>query len=206
MITAPLSTDPYPWPYDGSVDGARLALVVAGAQAHWTTASVGAAETRQVLTAVAAAVRAAGGAVVVIRHGGVPSGRARPSPVPLPDAPAAAADDAFLAPFAPVVVPAAGCSGFAGSALDAVLTGLGADHLVLGGFGSEVTVDSTLRNANDRGYECLVLTDGCAPLDPWTGERALASVTMSGGIFGAIGPSSELLAALAPSDTPEVPA
>ena len=54
----------------------------------------------------------------------------------------------------------------------------------------------TVRSANDRGYECLTLSDATAPLDGATGARELHSVTMSGGIFGAVGTSDGLLAAL----------
>ena len=65
------------------------------------------------------------------------------------------------------------------------------DHLVLAGYASEVTVDSTVRTLNDRGFECLVLSDGCAPLDADLGARALRSLTMSGGIFGAHGRTAD---------------
>ena len=65
--------------------------------------------------------------------------------------------------------------------------------MLLGGFASEITVDSTVRTLNDQGHECLVLTDGCAPIDPALGARAHHSLTMSGGIFGALGTSDSLL-------------
>ena len=68
--------------------------------------------------------------------------------------------------------------------------------IVLAGFASELTVDSTVRTLNDRGHECLVLTDGCAPLDAELGARAHCSLTMSGGIFGALGTIDHLVDAL----------
>jgi nicotinamidase-related amidase len=95
-----------------------------------------------------------------------------------------------------VTVEAAGVDGFYASALDDELRRLGADHLVLVGWGAEAAVDSTLRSANDRGYECLVLTDAVAPFDVAIGEHALSSVTMSGGIFGALATTEMLLATL----------
>jgi nicotinamidase-related amidase len=141
---------------------------------------------------VAAEVRAAGGAVVIVRHGA--AGRRRSS---LP--PVVGSDDHRLT-FAPhptdLVVDAAGVDGFHGGPLDDVLRARGVDQLVLGGFGHEAAVDSTLRSANDRGYECLVLTDGVAPFAEDTGAHALSSVTMSGGIFGALGTSADLVHAL----------
>jgi Isochorismatase family len=68
---------------------------------------------------------------------------------------------------------------------------------LMAGFGAEVTVDCTLRTANDQGYECLVLVDAYAPFDRSTGDHALSSVTMSGGIFGALGTTTALLDELA---------
>jgi len=68
---------------------------------------------------------------------------------------------------------------------------------VLGGIASELTVDSTVRTLNDRGHECLVLTDGCAPLVASLGVRAHHSLTMSGGIFGALGTIEHVVVALA---------
>ena len=64
---------------------------------------------------------------------------------------------------------------------------------MLGGLGAEITVDSTLRSANDRGYECLALTDACAPLDPSSAPTRCSSIDMSGGIFGAVGTTSAVL-------------
>ena len=81
--------------------------------------------------------------------------------------------------------------------LDADLRSLGRDTLVFGGLGLETAVYSTMTGANDRGYECLALIDACAPHDPAVAERALSSITMSGGIFGAVGTSAALCAALA---------
>ena len=193
MIGSLDSTVPYRWPYDGDLDPARLALVVAGAQAGWAARSRRAADVGIVLTTVASAVHAAGAVVVGVRHTVLPGRR----PVAVP--PLMGHDDWALAPHVPpcdLVVDAYGVDGFHGSALDDVLRARGIDHLVLGGFGHEAAVDSTLRSANDRGYECLVLTDGVAPFDVDLGAHALHSVTMSGGIFGAIGTSADLVAAL----------
>lgn len=62
-------------------------------------------------------------------------------------------------------------------------------RLWLGGPGA-----STLTSANDRGYECLLLTDACAALAEQTRKGALSTVTMSGGIFGAVGIMAHLAA------------
>lgn len=186
------ATVPYPWPYDGVLDPGRLALVVAGAQVGWVARSSRAADVATVLLAAATELRSFGATVVVVRHGAVP-GR-RPSVVPEPGT-----EDwrlTFGVRSGDLVVDASGIDGFHGGPLEDVLRARGIDRLVLGGFGHEAAVDSTLRSANDRGYECLVLTDGVAPFDAELSARALASVTMSGGIFGALGTSTALVHAL----------
>ncbi len=95
-----------------------------------------------------------------------------------------------------LVVDTRSCDGFFGDHLDFELRARGRDHLLACGFAGEVLVDGTVRSANDRGYECLALRDAIVPFDPDTGERVLASVTMSGGIFGAVGSSDAVLTAL----------
>jgi nicotinamidase-related amidase len=92
-----------------------------------------------------------------------------------------------------IVVPCAGHDGFFGSGLDAQLRDRGIRQLVVGGLAAEVTVSSTVRSANDKGYECLTLTDTYGALDPTTAAGELKSITMSGGIFGAIGTSAWLV-------------
>ncbi len=95
------------------------------------------------------------------------------------------------------VVDAFGVDGFSGSPLAECLAGLDVDHLLICGLGLEGPVHSTLRSANDRGLECLVVIDGCAPLDPTLGGPGVRIIEMSGGIFGAVAESSSVLAALA---------
>ena len=187
-----VDADPYRWPYDGVLDPSRLALVITGAQPAWIDRSRRADTVAGVVAAVADAVRASGGLVVHVRHGGITAGRSG-----LP--PARQQLDWQLATSihaGDVVIDAAGVDGFYGSSLDSELRRCGRDHLVLTGFGAEATVNSTLRSANDRGYECLTLTDACAPFDDAIGLRCLHSITMSGGIFGAIAESAALLAPL----------
>jgi len=164
--------DPYPWPYDGPVDPGRLALVIAGAQRAWQRRSVDPAGTAVNIQRVAQGVRRAGGVIVHVRHAEV-----------------GALD---------LVVDAVGVDGFSGGPLDAELRSRHLDTLVLAGFGAEAAVSSTLRSANDRGYECLTLSDATAPFDDVAGRSSLHSITMSGGIFGAVATSEALLADLAP--------
>jgi nicotinamidase-related amidase len=95
-----------------------------------------------------------------------------------------------------LVVEAPGWDATFATSLEVELRQRGITTLALAGLASEWTVDSTVRTLNDRGFECLVLTDGCAPVDHDLGARAHASLTMSGGIFGALGTIPALIAAL----------
>jgi len=92
-----------------------------------------------------------------------------------------------------LIVECTGMSGFSGGPLDQRLRALGCTHLAVGGLGLETAVYSTVGAANDRGYECLTLADASAAHAPSVAERALSSITMSGGIFGAVGTTTDLL-------------
>jgi hypothetical protein len=179
-------TDPYPWPYDAPITTTRLALVVCGWDEHWRS-RVGPAEAETVtarVEALAAAVAAAGGAVIALAH----TSCAEDAPRPL------ALDGALH-------LCAGGIDGYTGSPLEGVLRRHDRSHLLLAGHGLEAPVHSTLRSANDRGAECLLVADACSPLDPSLTAAALSTVTMSGGIFGAVGTLDSTLAALAAATT-----
>jgi len=187
------STVPYPWPYDADaeLELARFALVVAGAQQRWATLDRNGVGRR--IELLADRLRAGGGTVVFVRHARPPHGRPDSE---LPTRGSAAWELAMTPGAGDVVVDVAGHDAFLTGAVDLELRARGCDHLLCVGFASEALVDSTLRSANDRGYECLTISDAVAPFDLEVGARALASITMSGGIFGAVGTTAAVLEAL----------
>jgi biuret amidohydrolase len=117
-------------------------------------------------------------------------------------APRGAPPGRWAGPSAHHEIDAGGIDGFFQSPLDRLLRGSARDHIVLGGFGLEGPVHSTLRSANDRGYECLLLADASASLNVTLAHSALSMICMSGGIFGAVGETPELLRALDRTTTP----
>ena len=95
-----------------------------------------------------------------------------------------------------VIVDKPGKGSFYATDLDMVLQLGGIENLVLTGITTDVCVHTTMRDANDRGYECLLLSDCTAATDLGNHLAALKMITMQGGVFGAHTTSTDLLAAL----------
>jgi nicotinamidase-related amidase len=81
--------------------------------------------------------------------------------------------------------------------LELMLRNRGVDTLLVCGVTTEVCVNTTVREANDRGFRCIVLADCCASYFPEFHEAGLAMIKAQGGIFGWVAGSNGLLCSLA---------
>ena len=81
--------------------------------------------------------------------------------------------------------------------LDLMLRNRGIDTLLVCGVTTEVCVNTTVREANDRGYRCIVLSDCCALLLPGIPRDGIEMIKAQGGIFGSVASSQALLSAMA---------
>ena len=158
-----LASRPYPWPYHGQFAPTRSALLVFVGD----TSAVPEPHAVESVAELAAELRGSGGHAILLP---TLTAIAHPFDVSTFDA----------------VVDRPSPGGFTGSSLGVVLRKFRCSDLTFAGFPFEIGADCTMRQANDLGFECLALEDCSSAVADDTFAGAMSSVTMSGGIFGAV--------------------
>ncbi len=110
--------------------------------------------------------------------------------------PATTSSPSSIPPPGEPVIDKPGKGAFFATDLHAILQNRGITQLVVTGVTTEVCVNTTVREANDRGYDCLVLEDCVGSYFPEFQEMGLKMIKAQGGIFGWVGKSETVIGAL----------
>jgi nicotinamidase-related amidase len=211
---------PFDFPFDSRLDPARAALLVIDLQVNFLASDgyfarkgYDPAPLRAILPAVSAlllAARDAGFLIVHTRQGYradfadmTPYERWRRrragldgTAVMLRDAPGFEIVPEIVVAATDVVVDKTANGAFTHTDLDHVLRARDITHLLFTGCTTDVCVHSTLREAVDRNFQCLLIKDACASGDRYAHDAAVHMVTVEDGVFGAVATAADVLAAL----------
>lgn len=104
-------------------------------------------------------------------------------------------DELYPLPGEPVI-DKPGRGAFAHTDFELILRNKGVKNLVIAGVTTDVCVSTTMREANDRGFDCVLLDDGSAASEPSLHVGTVESVKMEGGIFGAVAKLDDVINAV----------